>query len=214
MPGSDDATATAPVERFKPTSGALHGYGGLAVSAFGIGYVALAEQTLTGLRVGLALATFAVVVWISQLRPRATLYPESLLMKNSLVDVRIPLRLVEDVVVTRTLNVWANGRRHVCIGIGKPMRSIFQGSRSSKSAAAGMFGAGRLHDYAEQGDRGRSDQTATGYETFVVRRIQEQADEARSTSALGPEKVRHLPAWPEIAALALTASAFVVSLLV
>ena len=213
MPGSDPTT-TEPVERFKPTSGALHGYFGLAICAFGIGYVALAEQTLTGLRIALGLATFAVLVWISTLRPRATLYPEHLLLKNSLVDVRIPLRLVQDIVVTRTLNVWAGGKRYVCIGIGKPLRSLFQGSRASKSAAAGLFGAGSLHAYAERGDRVPADQTATGYETFVARRIQEQVDEARSTPASAPEKVRHLAAWPEIAALAVTASAFVVSLLV
>lgn len=212
MSSAEEPTLHAPVERFKPTSGMLNGYAALLLAAVGLGYVALEVHTLVGLRVALALVVFGVLVWVTQLRPRATAYRDALLLKNSLVDVLIPLRLVDEVSVTRTLNVWVGAKRHVCIGIGRSMRSMFKGS---KGGAAALLGAGRMHSYAEEANRPHPDQTAMAYETFVVTRIEELVAQAKSAPPPGTEeRVRLLPAWPEIVALSVSTIAFVVSMLV
>ncbi|CAA9351659.1 MAG: hypothetical protein AVDCRST_MAG72-1467 [uncultured Nocardioidaceae bacterium] len=202
----------APVERFKPTSGALLGYAGLLAVAFGIGYIALSVHTTTGLQVALGLAFFGVVIWTTQLRSRATVYPATVLLKNALVDCHIPLRLVESVTATSTLNVWAGGRRYVCVGIGRSVKSVVKAKRSTSRP----IGASRLQDYAEAANRANLDERATSYEDFVAVRIEELAEQAKkSPGPQGPgeqEQVRRTFAWPEIAALVVTGTAFVASL--
>jgi len=184
-----DATSATTVERFKPTNGILTGWVGLMVVAVGIGYVVLEGRTTTGLRVALGLACFGVVVWVTQLRSRAAAYPQTLLMKNSLVDTSIPLRLVDEVTVGRTLNVWVGDRRYVCIGIGRSLSSLLK-------------------------DRPTLDKSAMAYETFVVSRIQALAEQARrSPPSASPDEVRRRVAWPEIMALTVSGTAFLAALL-
>lgn len=211
MSASRGVTAGAePVEKFKPTSGVLPGILGLLLVGFGITYVAFEVQSKTGLRIALGLAFFGVLVWMTQLRSRATAYPRILLLRNSLVDVSIPLRLIEGVSVRRTLNVWAGGRRHVCIGIGRSMNSLLKESRTN----ARPLGLSRMQEYAKSTERPVSDQDAAAYEVFVVNRIEELAEAARSSAVEPdtPERVRRVLAWPELIALAVTGSAFLLSL--
>ena len=51
-----------PVERFKPTSGHVLGYLGLAVAAFTVVYSAVAVHSVVGLRIATGALFFAVVV--------------------------------------------------------------------------------------------------------------------------------------------------------
>ncbi len=196
---------TEPVERFKPTTGLFPGYAGLLIVVVGVGYIAVRVHTLTGLQVALGLLFFGVVIWLTQLRPRATAYSDTLVLKNSLVDAAVPLHLVDEVSATRTLNVWVGDRRYLCLGIGRSMRSVLGEGRASGSG----LGMGRLREYgAAQPDR-----SSTAYETFVVNRIQDLADKARKFSATqSPQRVRRIVAWPESVVLAVTGTAFVVSL--
>lgn len=208
MTASDGDTASAgPVERFKPTTGVLSGWIGLVFVAVGIAYVALEVHTKTGLQVALGLAFLGMVIWVTQLRSRAAAYPSTLLLKNSLVDIRVPLRLVDEVSATRTLNVWVGERRYVCIGIGRSMKSMFKSERASSQS----LGFSKLHQYTETASS--PDQRAMTYETFVTNRIQELADRAKKSSTEEPApEVRRLPAWPEIVVLVVTGTAFVATL--
>lgn len=211
-PSSEAATGAGPVERFKPTSGMIVGYAGLVVMVGFLAYVVLTVHTVTGLRLGFALAFVAVLTWVTQLRPRATAYPDFLRMKNGVLDTDIPLALIDDVTVRQTLNVWVGDVRYVCIGIGKAPRSMI---KTKKRSAGAVLGASRMRQYAEQADRTQPDQTATHYETFVVTRIEELVDAARrELGGRAPEGcVRRTLVWPEAVALVVLGAAFVVSLL-
>ena len=205
-----------PVERFKPTNGAFVGYAGLALALFAIVYVLLAVHTVVGLRVALGALFAAAVVWVTQLRPRAAAYPGRLLLKGSLKDTSIPYVAIDEVALGQTLNIWAGGRRHVCIGIGLSVGKDIR-QRAKKQRQTSLLGTNRLHEFSEKAELAAPDQTAMSYHTFVVTRIEELVEQARKDAArpgaqgVSPE-VRRTYAVPEIVALVGTALAFVGSL--
>ncbi|HZJ07643.1 MAG TPA: hypothetical protein VFD59_19600 [Nocardioidaceae bacterium] len=188
----DETAPAAPVETFKPTTGIFAGWVGLLLVAMGVGYVVVAVHTATGVRVALGLAFFGVVIWVTQLRSRAAAYPHTLVLKNSLVDTHVPLRLIDEVSASRTLNVWVGESRYVCIGIGRSLRSMLRGSETAGS---------------------RPDERATTYETFVLNRIEELVERAKGERERADDlRVRRSYAWPEILGLVLAAAAFLISL--
>ena len=111
------------LERFKPTTGLVIGWAGVAIAVFTVVYVALQVHTVVGLRIGLGAVFAAVLVWSTQLRPRVTAYTSSLLLKGSVRDARVPYVLIDEVTMGQTLNVWVGDQRFVCIGIGKSLGS-------------------------------------------------------------------------------------------
>lgn len=202
-----------PIEKFKPTTGAIVGMVGLVPLVALLVYVVVAVHSVTGVRVGLALAFCAVLVWATQLRPRATAYPGFLRIKNALLDTDIPYGVIDDVSVRQTLNVWVGDVRYICIGIGRRSKSLMSGRRRSAAAVLGME---RLHEYAEQAKHPALDQTSTTYETFVVTRIEDLVDRAKRQlrGAQPTGTVRRRIAVPEAAALVVLGVAFLGSLFV
>lgn len=207
------------MERFKPTSGVFLGYAGLAMALFAVGYCLFSVHTVVGLRVGLGAAFGAVLIWVSQLRPRVTAYADALLLKGSLQDIRIPYLAIEEVSVTQMLNVFAEGRRYVCVGIGKGIaaetRERAKRQRERDKLQARGTRSGRARELSEKADAAAPDQTAMSYHTFVVTRIEELVDRAKrdQRGAEVPPVTRSV-ALPEVVGLAVTAVAFLVSLLV
>lgn len=206
--------STRPVERFKPTSGFIVGYAGLVFVAVVMVYVAFKVHTVAGLQVALGILFLGLLIWVTQLRSRATAYSDRLLLKNSLRDFVIPLLLIEEVSVRQTLNVWVGERRYICLGIGSSLHSIFKESR--RKGAPSLLGGSRLHEFSEMAEKAAPDQTAMAYETFVVTRIEELVEQAKKKArAQGvSDEVRptHKYAWPEIVALVVIGTAFVISL--
>lgn len=200
-----------PVERFKPTGGHVLGYAGVAVALFTIGYVAVAAHSQTGLRIALGAAFFGVVVWVTQIRPRATAYRRHVVLKNALSDTHVPLAHVDDVVMGQTLNIWVGEQRYVCIGIGHSLREDI---KSRRRRDAGSLGTSRFSELTLMADRASNDERASTYQTFVVTRLAELVEQAKKEPAPAPEAPRHVWAWPEVAALGVTGLAFVVSLLI
>ncbi len=202
-----------PVERFKPTNGMFAGYAGLAAAAVTLGYVALDVHTLTGLRLALGAVFFAVVIWVTQLRPRATAYPRHVVLRNSVRDAHVPYVLVDEVSMSQTLNVWSGGRRFVCIGIGQSLREDIKARRRKEQASGG----GRLTEFALRAERASTDERAMSYQTFVLTRLEELVDQAKREHRRAPQEphqpARHVLAWPEVSALVATGLVFVVSLL-
>lgn len=198
-----------PVERFKPTHGLVAGWSGLVLVAVVVGYCALAEHSQLGLRVVLGAAFGGVLTWVTQLRPRVTAYPDTLLMHGSLSDVTIPYVLVDEVTMGQTLNVWAGGRRYVCVGIGRSLGyEVRQKFRSQRSG--GLLGESRAAEFGV--DATRSGPT---YQSFVLTRILDLVAEAHRLGSPSPEPEVHKQyAVPELVALAVTGAAFVLSLLV
>lgn len=208
----EDTASTRPVERFKPTSGIFVGYAGLVFVAVVVVYVAVSVHTVTGLRVALGMLFFGVLVWMTQLRSRATAYPDRLLLKNAVRDAVIPLVLIEEVSVRQTLNVWVGERRFICIGIGRSLRSMVKGRKRSPST----LGSGRMHAFSELAERAAPDQTAMSYDAFVVTRIEQLVEDAKKEAAkqgtaTGDARPRNRYAWPEVAALVVTGAGFVLS---
>jgi hypothetical protein len=200
-----------PVERFKPTNGSAIGYVGLALIVLLVGYLLLVDRSATGFSVALAAAFFGVVIWVTQVRPRAVAYPHRLLLRNSVRDTEVPLALIDQVSVRQTLNVWVGDRRFVCIGIGDSVRSMLKQGRKSQSS---LLGTGRWGQFSEMAERAAPDQTAMPYQAWVVSRIEELAEqERRSLAGRAAEgEVRRLVAWPEVVAMVVLALAFAGSL--
>lgn len=199
-----------PVERFAPTSGLFLGWTGLVCAAVAIGWVLLAVHTVTGLRVALGAAVFAVVVHVTQIRPRAAAYADHLLLRNSLRDTRVPLVAIDEVVVGTALQIWTGDERHVCIGIGKSPRDEL---KALKRRRVQQVGPSRFQEFKAQAEVAGLDERAMTYQTFVETRIVELVEAARKQPGADQQSrsVRRAWAWPEVAALGVTLAAFLVS---
>lgn len=212
MTAGPETAGAAPVERFRPTSGRLVGWTGIAIAAGLVVFLALNVHTMAGLRIGLGLVFFAVLVWATQLRPRAAASPHSLHLRNSFRDTTIPLLLIDDAVVRRTLNVWVGDERYICIGIGQPLRAMVKVKTRGPSA---LLGFDRIESYTESSTPPMPDQSAMSYQSFVESRIAVLVEEAKRThlrrhggTAPAHLRPRHEWAWPELVALAVTGAAF------
>ena len=198
-----------PVERFKPTGGQFVGYAGLVGAALALGYVLLSVHTVTGLRVALGAVFFGVVVWVTQVRPRATAYPRHVVLKNSVRDAHVPLEAVDEVAMGQTLNLWVGDVRYVCIGIGQSIREELKTRRRKQDVTGG---GSRLTNLTLMAERASTDERAMSYQTFVVTRLEELVEQAKRTPAAEPTRpAGYVVAWPEVTALVVTGLAFLVS---
>ena len=214
-PGDDPGDERV-LERFKPTTGLVIGWAGVAIAVCTVVYIALQVHTVVGLRIGLGAVFAGVLVWATQLRPRVTAYTSSLLLKGSVRDARVPYVLIDEVTMGQTLNVWVGDQRFVCIGIGKSLGSDIR-QRAKKESQGSLLGKSRTRDFSEKADLAGLDQTAMSYHTFVVTRIEELVDQARRDQKLAGRSadgavVRRPYAVPEIVAMAVAGAAFVASL--
>jgi hypothetical protein len=217
--GSGDASDDDRVlERFKPTTGIFIGYVGLVVAAVTLFYSTFYVHSVVGLRLSIAAVLAAVIIWVTQLRPRVTAYVERLHLKGSLRDAHVPYPLIDEVTLGQTLNVWVGDKRYVCIGIGQSFVADAR-QRAKKQKQSSLLGTSRTQEFSEKADRAAPDQTAMSYTTFVVTRIEEIVDKAkRDLKARGGTtdglQVTRPWAVPETAALVVSALAFVASLFV
>lgn len=205
---------TQPVERFKPTSGQMMGYVGLAVAVFVVGYVAWAVHSTTGLRIGLGAVFFGAVVWVTQVRPRATAYPRHVVLKNAVRDAHVPLAAIDEVAMGQTLSLWVGEARYTCIGIGNSMRQDMKAKRRAGLDAADI-GTSRYSELVQRANRANLDERAMSYQTFVVTRLEELVDQAKREHArqqTDPASPRFVVAWPEVIVLVVSGLAFAGSL--
>jgi len=193
-----------PVERFGPTSGQGSGYAGIVLAASTVGYVAVTAPTLTGLRVALGALFFASLAWAVVLRPRVHVFGDRLVLRNAFRDTHVPLKAVEHVTLGQALTVWAHGERHQCLGVSRSGRAQMRAQR--RQAAATHHGAGEAMAAAAAHDLQQ--------ETYAVRRLRELAQGAQREPGREAEAdpVRHILAWPEVAAVVVTGLALVLSL--
>jgi hypothetical protein len=206
--------SSQPVERFHATSGRLVGTASLAVIIALVAYLALSEHNVGGLRLGAGLVLFGVLVWVTQLRPHAVVYAETLLLRNSVRDVRVPLTAIDGVTVGRMLSIWTEDGRFDCVGIGKPLRKM---TKNKKRGPSALLGWDRLEAYTEESTPPLPDQTAMEYPDFVESRLVALVQDARRRERRDDDAPDPRPeqiwAWPEIAALSVTGLVFAISLL-
>ncbi|MDX6301854.1 MAG: hypothetical protein QOF53_3068 [Nocardioidaceae bacterium] len=216
--GGSPERAQEPVERFKPTSGGFVGWAGIAVAVLIIVYVAVRDHSVLGLRLALASAFGGVLIWVTQLRPRATAYPHELLLLGSVKDVFVPYVAINEVTMGQTLNVWVGRRRFICVGIGRSIGFEMR-QRVRSHGQGGQLGGNRSYQFAGRAETTQYHDSGMTYQVFVLNRINDLVAAARSEQdrqdAHAPvPPVRSRYAVPEILAVLLTGAAFVASLLV
>jgi hypothetical protein len=191
-----------PVERFQPTSGRITGMLAVAVGLTGLLLAWVDREQSYALAVALAATFFAVLAWTALLRPNVTVTPSTLVLRNMLDTVFIPLVAIEDLVVRHSLVVRADGRKYVSPAIGKSWRSMAR-PRPGQPPPQNLTPEQAL---------------ARSYADFVETRIRHLSDEARARAGVargsveqpaGASGVRREPAWLEIGALAASLVGFV-----
>lgn len=208
---TERAERQQPVERFKPTTGAFVGWSGLTLAAGTIVYVLLNEHNRFGLQLGLAALFAGLAVWVTQLRPRVTAYPDTLLMQGSIRDTHVPYVLIDEVAMAQTLNVWVGRKRYVCVGIGKSIGFDMR-QRVRSQGGNTLFGS-RAYQFTGKAEVGGTERKSS-YQVYVLDRITDlvAASKARGLEDAEP-RVRQQYAVPEIAGLLVSGVAFALSLL-
>jgi hypothetical protein len=201
------------VEKFAPNGGTLIAVlGGIVALAFIVAWAVDIHRV--PLWVPAVALLGSVVVWISTVRPRVRVQNHELVLRNMVTTTYLPLASIEEVAVRQVMAVRAGGRRYVCAGAGRTLRSAMKGTAMER--ARGQMGGlrGELANVREPG---------VNYADFVEMRVQELVNEDRMRrgvkkfSAEADElagQVRREWAWPEIGALAVTTVFFVVGIIV
>jgi hypothetical protein len=163
----------------------------------------------------LALAfVLALLIWTSTLRPRVLVQGSSLVMRNMLSTVRIPLAAVEEIAVRQVMAVRAGDKRYVCAGVGRTLRQAMKGSAVQRAREQMGGLRGEVATIVEPG---------MVYADYVEVRVRQLAGEdlaRRGIRSPSPEveelgaHVRREPAWPEISLLVVAVALFVIAVLV
>lgn len=190
-----------PLEWLRPSSGRVMGWLGLGVAAM----VAVAALASGGeARVGVALGAMflGVLVWAALLRPAIAVSPSTLVMRNMLETVHIPMAAIESLTIRTVLAVRVGEKRYVSPAMGKSRRQTMR--RDLRQGKDSLELGPAKHDQP--------------YADFVEERIRRLAEDARARDGIRrgsaeqlalADGVRRLPAWPEIGALAGTGLALV-----
>lgn len=196
-----DGPGDAVVQRFRPTSGLITGVLGLLTAAAVLVAAVLEFDRGTPLGVAIVALLGALLVWAAMLRPALWVTGRDLVMRGMFHTDRIPLAAIEQISVTQVFAVWAGGQRYVSPVVGYTVRQ----SVRSRFKGRGV---------TDQGER-----VTDTHQEFVLARIEHLAQEAAQQAGVrrrSPEQralaagVRRTWAWPEIAAAAVLAAAFVV----
>lgn len=192
------------VEKFRSTSGAVTGV--LALVLVVVVVVSGIFQAFPDW-VFASAALVGLLVWIAMLRPALWAVGPDLVMRNMLTTIRIPLAAIEEIAVRQVLAVRCGDRRFVSPAVGRPARKLLR--PSSRSAAAR-----ESSDLAALAD--------AAYPEFVEARIRQLAEERRAVLGIKARSeeqralaadVRRVPAFPELAALAIVLACLGISLL-
>jgi hypothetical protein len=202
-------------DRFKPTSGQFVGWAGLVGCLGALGWCLWNVHTHTGAQVGLGAAFAGVIVWTTQLRPRATAYDDRVVLLNMVTDVTVPYSIVQDVLMGQYLTIWADDRKYVCIGIGQSYRDEMRKRRKELRKAPTQLGESRWHQFSREAEMAAPDVRDVTYQNFIVTRLEELIDKFKRDHPQAPPAVaRRSVALLPTGALLVTGLAFAVSLLV
>ena len=213
----EDLSGDALVEKFAPNGGrVVTGLGAVVVVAMILAWAT--DPTRGTFWVPCLALVIALLLWTSTLRPRVMVEGWSLVLRNMLSTVRIPLAAVDEVAVRQVMAVRAGDKRYVCAGVGRSLRQALKGSAAmrARQQAGGLTG-----EFAS--DPEPELKPGMIYADYVELRIRELAkkDQARrGVTRYSPEaealaaQVRREPAWPEIVALGASVALFVVAIVV
>ncbi|WP_148614090.1 hypothetical protein [Nocardioides rubriscoriae] len=188
-------------ERFPPTSGRVLGTCGVVIGLV----AAVTAITEGGSWAVVALGVlFAAVSWVSLLRPRVAIEDDTLVLRNMVDTVRIPLVAVEDVVVRQVLAVRVGEKRYTSPAVGRPRRQMKKDDLVGDADSAASLSDKAFALFVEQRIRERAS----------LLRAQAQRREEPTDPGAGGPPVERVPAVAEIAVLAASTVALVVAILV
>jgi hypothetical protein len=162
----------------------------------------------------------ALLIWTSMLRPRVLVQGSSLVLRNMLSTVRIPLAAIDEVVVRQVLAVRAGDRRYVCAGAGRSLRQAMKGSAAMRARAQMGGFTGEMASAAEGESEVRPGALYADYVEIRIRELIKEDQVRLGVTRSSPEAaelarhVRREPAWPEIAVLGASMVLLVVAILV
>ncbi len=190
------------VEEFRPTSGRISGFLAIAFALLVVVVAALPGDQGIAPYVVWGVLFAGVLAWAAMVRPRLWATESDLVMRNTLSTFTIPLAAIEAVAVRQVCAVRAGRRRYVSPVVGMSVRQINRKARASNDVESM-----KVADIP--------------YATHVEDRIHHLAELARMREGINlmsdeqvarASGVRREWAYPEIAALAVTALGFVVTL--
>lgn len=209
------------VERFSPTSGRLSGVIALLIC----GSIVVLGLFFDGSGVApwaTAAAAFGgVVSWVALLRPGLGVTDRSLVLRNMLETVSIPLPAIDSVAVQQVTAIGVGDKRYVSAAIGRSRRAVREDTRapSGKTSRSRFGGVGfgvlsfNVEEPSSTGRRTHVPRAAQSYGYFVQERILRAVADAKVRPATD-EEVERRPAWIEIGLLVVTALATVMLIVV
>jgi hypothetical protein len=176
-------------------------------------FILVDDRSVVSIRFALAAAMFGVLVWCYMLRPRLVIGTVEVELRNAFSSWFVPLAAVRRVAVRTITRIYTDERHFDAVAVGRPVRSM-RGGRSGGRGVSRLPGLNPSFTIEDTPALKRPQATlnADGVADFVTEQILHAADEARATSQ-GGETPHRTWAWPELAALALLAVAFAVSML-
>jgi hypothetical protein len=137
------------VQWFRPTSGRL--LGPLALAAcFGLVVLAFSERDQDyALRLGFGAIFVGVLAWSSMVRPGLGIVGSTLVLRNMLETVHVPLAAIEELAIRQVLVLRAGDRRYVSPAIGKTWRHLLKSPRAAGASAVEHAMAGSYPDFVE-----------------------------------------------------------------
>jgi len=211
-------TGGALEQRYGPTSGSFVGFLGLGLCALVIALVVAGGPTTGSVRVAIAAAGAAVLIWAYLLRPRIIIEAggATLVLRNPLSTWRIPLDSVRVVGVKTVTTVKTDDARYDAVAVGYPLRKIV---REGRPGGPGLSMSGMMMpslqgtslDPASDGEPsrlGRHDE-----QTVMTEAILTAADQARVLRLTAPPAERTY-AVVEIALVGIAVLGFLITYLV
>lgn len=175
------------VEKFQSGSSRALGITGVVIGLGALVLILLEGISLDALPWMVLCALVAAASWVALLRPQLRLTGETLVLRNMVDQVTLPVAAVTDVEVRRFVLVRTGERRFTSAAVSRPLREVARGAAVARPAS---------------------------YPDMVEGRIQACASAARAAGAtpdLGD--VRRSWAWPEIGVLAALTATLVLAVL-
>jgi len=207
------------METFVPTGGRVTGVLGLVMAAGCVVLWVLEPDTIPAAMAAAALLG-GVLVWAALLRPRVSASRETLHLRNMLETIHIPLAAVDELVVRQVLTVRVGEKKYVNPAVGRKLRKVMRAPRP-----APILGPDVPDDMEDAlGPASKPERPATDidYADHVEERLRDLVADARKRHGITrysdeagalARDVRRAPAWPEIAAIGLTAGLLALVLL-
>ncbi|WP_036554735.1 hypothetical protein [Nocardioides insulae] len=189
-----------PVEWFRPTSGSVVGWLGIATAVALLAF-SLGVGTDTGAAPAGVAGAFllALGAWVAMLRPRLGVSEDEVVMRGMLSTTYLPLAGVENVTVRQVLALWVGGKRYISAAIGHSYLKVARARR---------------HPHGEPAQLSKD----LLYPDHVADSIDHRSKLAMHDAGLKPHteaqaalaaQVRRTWAWPEIAGLVVLTAALV-----